>query len=86
MTADLDLPVHSISLQDIEPKLSGHVATLNFWIVTLKQGPSCPHSCLPCNSYKRPAHVQKEMVYTYMVTSSGSLLGIPDHEKTVGET
>lgn len=26
------------------------------------------------------------MVYTYMGTSSGSLLGIPDHKKTVGET
>lgn len=30
MTADLDLPVHSISLRDIEPEQSGHVATLSF--------------------------------------------------------
>lgn len=45
----------------------------------------CPHSCLPCNnSQEWPAHVQKCFTPTWG-TSCGSLLGIPDHMKTVGE-
>lgn len=86
MTADLDLLAHSISLWGFDPAESGHLATLGSYMVTLKQGPSYPLSCLLCNSYKWPAVLQKEMFYTYTGTSSGSLPGIPDHKKTVGET
>lgn len=45
-----------------------------------------PGSCPPLNDYhKRPVHLQKHFIPTW-TTSSGSLLGIPDHMKTVGET
>lgn len=85
LPGDLDLLVPSISLWDFDTVQSGHVAALSFWTVTLKQRPSCPHSCLPCNGYKWPGHLQKEMFYTYMGTSSGNLLRIPDCKKIMGK-